>query len=70
MQSIFINFNITIIQKGKNNGIEIVKIKCKMIRDDGRMQWGLEMNEIVCSDDQIQLQLVVNINLTKQVLKW
>ena len=48
---IFINFNITIIQEGKLNGIEIVKIKCKMVRDDGRMRQGLEMNDIECGDD-------------------
>ena len=50
MQIIFINFNITIIQEGKLNGIEIVKIKCKMVRDDSRMWRGLEMNDIECGD--------------------
>ena len=29
----------------------MVKIQCKMIRDDGRMWQGIEMNEIACSDD-------------------
>ena len=53
VQFIFINFNITIIRKKKKkyDGIEIVKIKCKVIRDDGRMRQGLEMNESECSND-------------------
>ena len=51
MQIIFNNFNITIIQEGKLNGTEIVKIKCKMVGDEGGMRRGLEMNDIECGDD-------------------
>lgn len=29
----------------------MVKKQCKMSGDDGRMWRGIEMNEIVCSDD-------------------
>ena len=39
------------LQLYKKDGPEMVKIQCKMIGDDGGMWRGIEMNEIVCSDD-------------------
>ena len=43
-KSYLFSLTLQIIQK---NGSEIVKIKCKMIGDDGRMWRGFEMNDIV-----------------------